>query len=182
MWICSPLFWKQPGLPENPRVIEGDGESILAAFRGEKSFERSKPIFWFWQGKHSGDDWPAWAMRDRQWMLVMDETQERRELYDVIADREQKNDLAGAEPERVKSMVAAINRWKAELPTELDPKLQTKVSPRSRTKTNSKSKTPPDRDAIFSAKRREQRRATFNGGIPGSLSGSGRRQAAFPEF
>lgn len=100
-----------------PDGFQGDGENVLAAFRGEEQ-PRTKPVFWWWQGTHAGDNWPAFAMREDRWVLVLDETKKRVELYDVVADRGQSRDLAASEPERVARMKAAIESWFAELGPE----------------------------------------------------------------
>lgn len=110
-----------------PDGYVSDGEDMLAAFKGEKQ-ARTKPIFWWWQGGHSGDDWPAFAMREGSHVLILDETKQRVELYDVIADRFQSNNLAADEPERVKRMTSAIDTWFATLPKSADPALRAKAA------------------------------------------------------
>ena len=100
-----------------------DGENMLEAFAGTAR-RRSQPVFWWWRGGHRGDDWPAFAMRDGAWMLVMDESRTRTELYDIVADRGQIHDHAAREPGRVAAMRAAIDAWVATLPTQIDPALQ----------------------------------------------------------
>lgn len=113
-----------------PRGYVSDGQNMLAAWKGEPQ-PRTKPIFWWWQGKHTGDDWPAFAMREGEWMLLLDETGERAELYNVVADREQSNNLAAENPDRVKRMHSAIEAWFATLPKSVDPALQSKADSRS---------------------------------------------------
>jgi arylsulfatase A-like enzyme len=101
-----------------PVGYEGDGENVLAAWRGEE-WERSKAMFWEWKGNHSVEaNWPVFGMREGQWTLLMDEGGERVELYDVLADRRQEVNLAAAQPERVAAMMTRIGEWKASLPTE----------------------------------------------------------------
>jgi N-acetylgalactosamine-6-sulfatase len=109
-----------------PKGYVADGENMLPALKGQPQ-KRTKPVFWWWQGKHTGDDWPALAMRDGPWMLILDETKERAELYDVVADRQQARNRADEQPERVAQMRAAIDAWFASLPKQIDPALQTKV-------------------------------------------------------
>lgn len=116
-----------------PEGYVSDGENMLPAFKGERQ-ARTKPVFWWWQGKHTGDDWPAFAMRDGQWMLLLDETKTKVELHDVIADREQSKNLAASEPQRVKQMTAAIEEWFATLPTKINPALQSKPTPQTKPK------------------------------------------------
>lgn len=110
---------------KGPPGYIADGENMLAAFKGEPQ-QRTKPVFWWWQGKHSGDDWPAFAMRDGPWVMVMDESKTKVELHDVVADRAQSQNLAADEPERVKRMKAAIEGWFASLPKSVNPELQSK--------------------------------------------------------
>ena len=107
-----------------------DGENMLPAFKGQ-SQARTKPVFWWWQGGHGGDDWPAFAMREGSRVLILDETRERAELYDVVADRFQSQDLAAQEPEQVKRMSAAIAAWFETLPKSIDPALQSQVKRRA---------------------------------------------------
>lgn len=121
-----------------PADYRPDGENMLAAFKGARQ-TRSKPVFWWWQGKHSGDDWPAFAMRDGSWVLVLDETRQRAELYDVVADRTQASNLAAKEPDRVRAMTAAIEAWFATLPKTIAPALQS----RARSEAMARASTPP---------------------------------------
>ncbi|MBM4156438.1 MAG: N-acetylgalactosamine 6-sulfate sulfatase (GALNS) [Lentisphaerae bacterium] len=113
-----------------PAGYAGDGQDMLAAFRGE-SQPRAKPLFWWWQGGHGGDDWPAFAMRDGPWMLVLDETKRRAELHRVDGDRAQARNLAAEEGPRVERMKAAIDAWFAGLRKDIDPRLQARAEPRS---------------------------------------------------
>ncbi len=115
---------------ESPQGYVSDGENMLAAFKGQ-SQTRTKPVFWWWQGKHSGDDWPAFAMRDGPWMLLLDDTKQVAELCNVVVDRTQSNNLAAEQPERVARMRAAIDSWFATLPASVDPALQSKTAVKS---------------------------------------------------
>lgn len=113
-----------------PEDYHGDGENMLPALQGA-TMARTKPIFWWWQGGHSGDDWPTYAMRDGSRVLILDETKNRAELYDVVADRTQSKNLAETQPETVKTMRAAMDAWLATLPEKIDPAMQTKTTPRT---------------------------------------------------
>jgi len=132
-----------------PDGYVSDGQNMLAALKGETQ-TRTKPVFWWWQGHHGGDDWPALAMRDGAWMLILDETKQRAELYDVVADRQQSENRAAEQPQRVAQMRAAIDAWFATLPTRIDPALQTKVaSPPAAKKPASKAPANLDRGRVF---------------------------------
>jgi N-acetylgalactosamine-6-sulfatase len=110
-----------------PSGYVSDGENMLPALKGQPQ-TRTKPVFWWWQGNHGGDDWPTFAMRDGPWVLILDETKKRTELHHVVADRAQAKNLAGEQPERVARMTAEIEKWFATLPKTVDPALQSKAS------------------------------------------------------
>ena len=129
-----------------PSGYLSDGENMLPAWKGEAQ-TRTKPVFWWWQGKHSGDDWPAFAMRDGPWVLILDENKQREELYNVILDRTQTNNLAAERSERVASMREAIEGWFAELPQTVDPALQSKNPPAE--PAAKKTQQPTDRGVVF---------------------------------
>ncbi len=114
------------GVP-SPSGYISDGENMLPAWQGASQV-RTKPVFWWWQGKHSGDDWPAFAMRESNWMLILDETKQRAELYDVVADRTQSRNLAAENTVRVTQMRTAIATWFDKLPKSVNPALQTKTN------------------------------------------------------
>jgi N-acetylgalactosamine-6-sulfatase len=143
-----PTLLAAAGVPV-PNGYAADGENVLRALKGQ-SLERTKPIFWWWQGKHSGDDWPAYAMREGPWMLILDETKQRVELYDVTNDRAQANDVAAQQAARVARMRAAIDEWFATLPRQVDPRLQSQVeTPSPRAGASGKDRPKPDRARAF---------------------------------
>lgn len=110
---------------EVPDTYQPDGENMLPALQGEPQ-QRARSLFWWWPGGHSGDDWPAFAMREGPWMLLLDESRDRAELYNVVTDRGQSQNLASTEPERVVRMKAAIEEWFQTLPKSVNPHLQSK--------------------------------------------------------
>jgi len=76
------------------------GISLRPIFEG-KALERSEPIHFQYQYD--------WGLRDGDWKLVSFQGQEW-ELYNIAEDRTELRNLAKAEPERLKAMVA---KWKA---------------------------------------------------------------------
>lgn len=80
-----------------------EGVSLLPAFAG-KPLERNEPLFW----EHESNR----AVRDGKWKLVAKEDQPW-ELYDMEKDRTEMNNLAAAEPGRVKAMAAQWDAWAA---------------------------------------------------------------------
>ena len=79
------------------------GVSLRPAFEG-KNINRAQPIFW----EHEENR----AVRDGNWKLVAVAHQPWR-LYDLESDRTEQNDLANAQPERVKSLSAKWDAWAA---------------------------------------------------------------------
>ena len=120
-----PTLVAAAGIP-SPIGYVSDGENMLPAWMGQ-SMPRTKPVFWWWQGKHTGDDWPTFAMRDGPWVMILDETKERAELYNVLTDRMQSQNMASEHPQRVADMRSAIDTWFATIPQSIDPALQSKV-------------------------------------------------------
>ncbi len=100
-----------------PNGYRPDGENILPALKGQP-FERNKPIFWEWRGNHGGDNWPTFGVREGAFGLVANEAGTRTELYDLIADRSQKNNLAVERAAQAASMLGKIHEWKRTLPAQ----------------------------------------------------------------
>ena len=83
------------------------GVSFAGAFlSGGAPTPRSKPIFF----EHEGNR----AVRDGKWKLVAKGVKGPWELYDMEADRTEMRDLAATEPQRVKEISAAWQRWAEE--------------------------------------------------------------------
>jgi arylsulfatase A-like enzyme len=78
-----------------------EGRSLVPAFEG-KPIQR-EAIFW----EHEGNR----ALRVGPWKLVAKGPRGPWELYDLEKDRTEMHDLAAAQPERVREMTAAWERW-----------------------------------------------------------------------
>ncbi|TVS15343.1 MAG: DUF229 domain-containing protein [Planctomycetaceae bacterium] len=83
-------------------ILPMEGVSLLPAFKGQ-SLQRQQPIFFEHQGNR--------AMRDGRWKLVAKGPAGDWELYDMVADRTEMNDLAAAHPQRVQDMVQQWEAW-----------------------------------------------------------------------
>ena len=103
-----------------PANYESDGENVLAAFRGEP-FQRTKTMFWYWIGNHGKDNWPVLGARRGSFALLRDPAADRTELYDVVSDRFQQQDLSRSRPELARQLLNAIDEWMESLPELPDP-------------------------------------------------------------
>ena len=94
-----------------------EGESILQVLKGEK-FTRSKPLFWEWRFANPDheDLWPEMAVRVGDWKLLKSFTTGRTELYNIVTDRFERNDLLLANPEKAAELEEMWMEWKAGLP------------------------------------------------------------------
>ncbi|GAA0880814.1 sulfatase-like hydrolase/transferase [Algoriphagus jejuensis] len=100
-----------------PADYRPDGENVASIF-DNKSFERSKPLFWEWRFAVADrpNGWVSAAVRDGDWKLMADEKRERVELYNLAEDRAESKDVAAANPEKVTELLAMWDQWKSELP------------------------------------------------------------------
>jgi arylsulfatase len=78
-----------------------EGRSLQPAFRSETISREA--IYW----EHDGNR----AIRVGTWKLVAKFPAGKWELYDMSRDRTEMNDLAGAEPDRVKAMSEQWDAW-----------------------------------------------------------------------
>jgi arylsulfatase A-like enzyme len=90
-----------------PREFKGqeiqpiEGVSLRAAFAGQ-SLRRTQPLFW----EHEGNR----AVRSGNWKLVSTYP-DGWELYDLAADRVERNGLAAQHPDIVKTLATEWNAW-----------------------------------------------------------------------
>jgi arylsulfatase len=83
-------------------IVPMQGVSFLPALQG-KNVERKAPLFWEWaKGK---------AMRDKQWKMVKHGQDSTWNLYDIIQDPTEINDVAEQHPDVVAHMDSLYNEW-----------------------------------------------------------------------
>ena len=91
-----------PAEMNGEKITAMQGVSLRAAFEN-KPLPRTEPIYF----EHEGNR----ALRDGQWKLVAKGPGGKWELYDMLADRTETHDLASAEPEKLKELIAKWEAW-----------------------------------------------------------------------
>lgn len=101
--------------------LEIDGEDMSSSWLG-KPQERSKPLFWEWRfgiaGRHL-DKSPMLAIREGRWKLLMNPDGSRIELYDILADPSELQNLNHSRPKIVTDLSNKILDWQQSLPEGL---------------------------------------------------------------
>jgi len=90
-----------PGKYKGQAIQPMEGVSLRPALEG-RALARTQPLFW----EHEGNR----AVRSGNWKLVSTYP-EQWELYDMSADRVERNDLAASHPDIVKKLAAAWDAW-----------------------------------------------------------------------
>jgi uncharacterized sulfatase len=80
---------------------------------------RLQPMFWIRPPDRPGEpgvDWPDFAVRLGDLKLLMNEDGSGVELYDVMKDRGETNNLAAENPDLVEKLKQSVTEWQATLP------------------------------------------------------------------
>lgn len=100
-----------------PEDYEPDGVDQSAALFGSPSPTRGKPLFWQWNSaSRRGDNWPALAVRDGQWKLLLGRSTQQQELFRFPEDRLEKQNLQSQRPDDVQRLKSLLADWTATLP------------------------------------------------------------------
>ena len=84
-----------------------DGVDLMPFILGEKSGSPHSTLYWR-QNKQ-------WAMREGNWKLIKPKGQDEMELYDLSVDKEEQNNVAGNNADRVNTMMAKHESWASNL-------------------------------------------------------------------
>ena len=102
-----------------PKGYVPDGVNQLPALLGTASRRRAEPIFWQWRSASArGDNWPALAVREGSWKLLLGKEANRVELFTFPRDRLELTNLRERHPDEVRRLSALIDAWKKTLPAE----------------------------------------------------------------
>jgi arylsulfatase A-like enzyme len=124
--ICAndllPSFSSLAGI-RLPLNKTGDGENRGSVLLGKPAL-RSKMLFWeygrnetvFKYPPRATDRSPSLAVRRDRWKLLMNADGSKVELYDIVNDRDEKNNLAVQKKDIVKSLSSQLLAWWNSLP------------------------------------------------------------------
>jgi N-acetylgalactosamine-6-sulfatase len=103
---------------EMPTDMKLDGENMATAFEG-KHCVKSRPLMWenrFPVYGHVIHKSPMLAIRDGRWKFLMNPDNTRIELYNILDDPTELNNLAKENPEIVARLSSRVLKWQATLP------------------------------------------------------------------
>ena len=108
-------------LPEN---LASDGEDVSDILLGADR-KTTRPLYWETTYTMIGDPIhgsPRFAIRDGDWKFYMDLTGNRKELYNLIPDPSESNNLTDARPDVANSLEQKLESWNQSLPERpMDP-------------------------------------------------------------
>ena len=115
-----PTFCEIAGV-QLPSDYKPDGISQVAALTGKGSPKRENPIFWKMSGSWPIREsrpyhWVSYAVVNEPWKLVANHDLSYVELYDLVADPLEKDNLKEKHPETVKQLTQMIAEWQKTLP------------------------------------------------------------------
>jgi len=99
------------------------GEDLSGSLLGDK-LQRTRPILWEYGRKEEGygyprnpaDRSPNLAIREGKWKLLVNADGTNRELYDIIKDPNETNNLAGIETTVADDLTSRALIWRKDLP------------------------------------------------------------------
>lgn len=110
-----------------PAQYHPDGISQLKQLQGDVSDGRSKPLFWKMNGsgkpgQSESFHWVEYGIVDENWKLLSDENSNYVELYNIVVDAYEKNDVRDSHPQVVAQLKQKLTVWKSTLPASPNPK------------------------------------------------------------
>jgi arylsulfatase A-like enzyme len=88
-----------------------DGRSLVPLIRGSKKKLNRSFLAWWYPHKNNNGTQPCQAILKDDWKLVHYINENETELYNLDKDIGEKKDLAKAEPEKTRDLLATLNEW-----------------------------------------------------------------------
>ncbi len=105
---------------ELPPDYQTDGESFFETFASGKPHQRRMPMFWEWLFPVTGNPEeyqpPLLAVREGDWKLLFNPNGSRTELYNIVQDPREHNNLATQHPDIVSTLKGLGIKWQNSLP------------------------------------------------------------------
>jgi arylsulfatase A-like enzyme len=108
-----PTFLEMAGMPLMPRR-HVDGISLAGLLRGD-GVGGERALFWHFPHYHGSGNRPSASVRVGRYKLVEWLEDGRSELFDLLADPGEEQDLASAMPDRVADLKERIRAWRDEV-------------------------------------------------------------------
>ena len=108
-----PTLLQLAGLDLKPRQ-HLDGVSFLPLLKGE-AMQRGKPLFWHYPHYGNQGGAPNGVIRDGDWKLIEWYEDGALELYNIVQDLGEKNNVAAQQPEKVKALHEKLIAWRKEV-------------------------------------------------------------------
>ncbi|BDD12077.1 N-acetylgalactosamine-6-sulfatase (plasmid) [Fulvitalea axinellae] len=100
--------------------VRYDGESIMRTMLGESTLSRKSPVFFSRppdrKNYYGFENLPDLAVREGEWKLLCDYDGSNLELYNIVMDPGEQNNLADAHAERAKTMSQKVISWFKSMP------------------------------------------------------------------
>ena len=117
-----PTFCEIAGV-KLPASFRPDGVSQVTTLKGKGKAQREKPLFWKtiapWPArKTKPDHWVSYAVVSKNWKLVSNRDAKYVELYDLVADPMEKNDLKEKHHAMVNQLKKMLTQWQDTLPAK----------------------------------------------------------------
>jgi len=101
-----------------PSDLNLDGEDMSQAILGRPT-QRTKPLMWEWRFRIFGqmtNKSPILAIRDGNWKLLMNPDHSRLELYDILKDPTELDNVTQQYPQLVQRLSEKVLKWQRTLP------------------------------------------------------------------
>lgn len=106
---------------DRPENVDLDGENLLETLLGKSESSRKAPIFYSRPPDRKNfygiENLPDLAIREGNWKLLCDYDGARPELYDIVNDPGETQNLAATETEITKAMSEKVVSWYESMPT-----------------------------------------------------------------